>query len=383
MLYTSHIEICQSALKHNTDFIKNTIGKGVKFSSVVKGNAYGHGIELFIPLAEQCGIDHFSVFSADEALRVKNVNKTNPTIMVMGMLDFPQLAWAIENEVEFFVFDLERLKDAVQIAAKTGKNAKIHIELETGMNRTGFSSKELPKVFQILKKHIHLIEFKGLCTHFAGAESIANYFRIKNQQRVFKNQIKKFSNQKLLPSQLHSACSAAALRYPGTQMDMVRVGILQYGFFPSREVLVDYLTKKKENEYPLQRLISWKSKIMDIKFIKTGDFVGYGTSYLANTDMKIAIIPVGYSHGFSRSLSNHGRVLIHGQRVSVVGMVNMNMMSVDVTKIDGAKKGDEVVLIGKQGKLEISVASFSEFSEQINYELLTRLPSNIPRKIIS
>ena len=382
MLHTSYIEISRSALEHNVNFIKNVIGEQVVFSSVVKGNAYGHGIEIFVPLAEQCGINHFSVFSADEALRVINSSKNGPTIMVMGMLDFAQLAWAIENEVEFYVFDLDRLENAVQIALKTGKKAKIHIELETGMNRTGFSNKKLPKVIQILKSQSEYLSFKGLCTHFAGAESIANYFRIKNQQRVFKNLMKKFTNLEISPKQYHTACSAAALRYPNTQMDLVRIGILQYGFFPSREVLVDYLTKKKEPEYPLQRLISWKSKIMDIKFIKTGDFVGYGTSYLANTDMKIAIVPVGYSHGFSRSLSNHGRVLIHNQRVSVVGMVNMNMMSVDVSKIEAAKKGDEVVLIGNQGDLEISVSSFSEFSEQINYELLTRLPSNIPRKII-
>jgi alanine racemase len=352
------------------------------FSSVVKGNAYGHGIELFIPLAEECGVNHFSVFSADEALRVKATSKNNPTIMIMGMLDYAQLAWAIENNIEFYVFDLDRLNNAAQIASKTGMQAKIHIELETGMNRTGFSSNQLIKVAQILKEQNEHLSFQGLCTHFAGAESIANYFRIKNQQRIYKNLTNKLISSTVSPKQRHTACSAAMLRYPKTRMDMVRIGILQYGFFPSREVLVDYLTKRKEQNYPLERLISWKSKIMDIKFVKTGNFVGYGTSYLANTDIKIAIVPVGYSHGFSRSLSNHGRVLIHGQRVGVVGMVNMNMISVDITKIEGVEKGDEVVLIGKQGELEVSVSSFSEFSEQINYELLTRLPSNIPRKII-
>src|SRR5690606_5663058 len=154
------------------------------------------------------------------------------------------------------------------------------------------------------------------------------------------------------------------------------------GFFPTKEVLIHYLEKNEIKEDPLQRLLKWKTKVMDVKHIKTGDFVGYGTSYMASTPMKIATIPVGYSHGFSRTLSNQGRVLIAGQRVPVIGVVNMNMMIVDVTSIDEVFKNDEVVLIGRQGELEIGVASFSEFSNQINYEMLTRLPNELPRKIV-
>ena len=186
----------------------------------------------------------------------------------------------------------------------------------------------------------------------------------------------------LPPKIRHTACSAAALRYSATKMDMARIGILQYGFFPSKEILIHYLTKNKEHEFPLRRVISWKSKVMSIKKVKTGEFIGYGTSYLANSDMKIATIPVGYSHGFSRLLSNQGRVLIHGQRVSVVGAVNMNMMSVDITNLEGVKNGDEVVIIGKQGDMEISVASFGDVSNLVNYELLTRLPHDIPRIVV-
>jgi alanine racemase len=121
---------------------------------------------------------------------------------------------------------------------------------------------------------------------------------------------------------------------------------------------------------------------MSVKDVKAGEFVGYGTSYLANTDLKTALIPVGYGHGFSRSLSNQGRALIHGHRVAVIGMVNMNMMTVDITGLQGVQAGDEVVLIGQQGDLEISVSSFSEFSDLVNYELLTRLPLDIPRIVV-
>ena len=381
--HTSHLEISKSALKHNLQFLKNYIGDDVKISSVVKGNAYGHGVEVFVPLAEHCGIDHFSVFSANEALRVHNSSTENSTIMIMGLINNYQLEWAIENNIEFYVFEPDRLEKALQAAQRIGKIAKIHIEVETGMNRTGFAMSQLQAVFQLLKNNTSHLKFKGLCTHFAGAESIANYYRNKKQQQVFHKIIKKVNSAGLTPEQYHTACSAAALRYPKFQMDMVRLGIIQYGFFPNKETLIEYLTKKKETKNPLQRLITWKSRVMDVKKVKTGEFVGYGTSFLANSDLKIAIIPVGYAHGFSRNLSNQGIVLINGQRASVVGTVNMNMITVDVSHlVNSVEKGDEVVLIGKQGDLEISVSSFSEYSEQVNYELLTRLPENLPRLIV-
>jgi alanine racemase len=278
--------------------------------------------------------------------------------------------------------DLDRLKQAALTAKRIGIPAKVHIEVETGMNRTGFSKKEISEVMLLLKQNMENLEFKGLCTHFAGAESIANFHRIKSQKGVYRRVQNRFINNGLIPQICHTACSAAMLRYPKTQMDLVRVGILQYGFFPNREALIYYLAKQKELEFPLERLISWKSKVMSLKVVKAGEFVGYGTSFLANTEMKIATIPVGYSHGFSRSLSNRGRVIIRGFRVSVVGIVNMNMMCVDVTNVGNVEKGDEVVLIGRQGDLEISVASFGENSTQLNYELLTRLPRDIPRKIV-
>lgn len=133
---------------------------------------------------------------------------------------------------------------------------------------------------------------------------------------------------------------------------------------------------------PLSRVITWKSVVMSVKKIKTTNFIGYGTSFMAKRDMKVAIIPIGYAHGYSRSLSNHGRVLVQGQRCVVIGLVNMNMIAVDVTDIKTVKKGEEVVLIGSQNEGVISIASFGDYSNQLNYELLTRISKSIPRKII-
>jgi len=165
-------------------------------------------------------------------------------------------------------------------------------------------------------------------------------------------------------------------------MDLVRIGIMQYGFWSSRETFIGYINGHEDKSDPLKRVICWKSKVMSTKSVKTGEFIGYGTSYLAQRDMKIATIPVGYAHGFSRGLSNQGRVLINGYRVSVIGIVNMNLITVDITNIPETKKGDEAVLIGNQGDLSISVASFSELSNQPDYELLTRLNYNIPRTVV-
>ena len=160
---------------------------------------------------------------------------------------------------------------------------------------------------------------------------------------------------------------------------MVRVGIMQYGFWPSQETFIHYIHDKTNKRDPLRRVLGWKSRIMDVKTVKQGEFIGYGNFFQAHKDMKIAIVPVGYYDGYSRSLSNQGKVLINKQRVAVIGMVNMNMIICDVTKQPTVSIGDEVVMIGKQGKHQLSVASFSELSNLVNYELLTRLPLDINR----
>lgn len=382
MLYTSYIEIDKEALANNFRFIRKHLGPTVKISSVVKGNAYGHGIETFVPIAEMYGIDHFSVFNVDEAYRIKEIRGKNSDIMIMGMIDIPEIKWAVKNDVEFYVFEHSRMEEALRIAKKYNKKAKLHIEVETGMNRTGFEKEDLPDLIEKIKNNLEYLELKGVCTHYAGAESISNYVRVKNQIRNYSKMLRVFLENGLVPTYRHTACSAASMRYPQTVMDMVRIGILQYGFWPNKETFIDFLGGNENKEDPLRRVISWKSKIMDTKEIKTGEFIGYGTSFLAHKDMKIATIPVGYAQGYSRSLSNLGRVLVHGTRVIVIGVVNMNMMTIDITDVPQARRGDEVVLIGRQGEFEISVASFSEMSDQLNYEALTRLPAETPRVII-
>lgn len=384
MYNTSYIELSESALKNNLDYVRRHLPANCTLSHVVKGNAYGHGISKFVPLLHKNGARHFSVFDAGEAYEVfKHLPPKGNTIMIMGMIEYQQLAWAIENEIEFYVFEIKRLHESIEVAKKCGKPAQIHLELETGMNRTGLSSQSWALAAEICKNNRGHIQLKGICTHYAGAENIANHKRIAQQIEAFEKGLNFFESKGLSPEKRHTACSAAFMRLPHTRMDMVRIGILQYGFWPSKETYIATAGADENPINPLKRVISWKSRLMNTKQINKGEYVGYGSSFQATNDMRIASVPVGYSHGFSRSLSNAGRVLVRGSRVPVIGIVNMNMMMIDISHLPEAETGDEAVLIGIQGDEHISVSSFSDFSNQLNYELLTRLPHNIPRYIVN
>ena len=380
-MHTSEIRLSKEALAYNLDFLRKEMGPGVEISSVVKGNAYGHGIETYVPMAEQLGIRHFSVFNTNEAARVSKV-LTNPSseIMIMGDAPPSTLSWIIASGFSFFVSDMFRLKAAISTAKSLGISAKIHIELETGMNRTGFNAKVLTKeVIPYLIANSEYFQFTGLCTHFAGAESIANYLRIELQQKRFNKMRKQILQAGLSPKTTHTCCSAAAIRLPKMRFNLVRIGILQYGFWPSPEIKIEFLRNRRLSDFNLLRVMSWSTKLMSIKKVNMGEFIGYGNSYQASEDMLIGIVPVGYSNGYSRALSNSGRVLINGTRTSVLGTINMNLFAISLQQVENPQIGDPVVLIGTAKGLEISVASFGELSSQLNYELLTRLPQDIPR----
>ncbi|WP_339870160.1 alanine racemase [uncultured Algoriphagus sp.] len=383
MIATSTLEISAKAYRQNIRYIRSEIGPEPIISAVVKGNAYGHGISQMVEIAEKAGIRHFSTFSSDEAWEVWEKSKKGSEIMILGMLHLEELEELIRKGISFYVFDFERLQKAIAISKQTGIAAKVHIEIETGFHRTGFDWVHREKLAGILQENYELISMEGLCTHYAGAESVSNFVRVKNQITRYHEFKDFFNEQGITFKTYHTACSAATLIFPETIMDMVRIGIAGYGFWPTKETFFAKLNSlPKGNKNPLRRLITWKSTIMSLKSVKTGEFVGYGNSYMALENIRMAIVPVGYGHGYSRLLSNQGMVLIKGQYCQVVGTVTMNAIAVNVSKLKDLKVGDEVILIGKQGGKEITVASFSESTQQVNYEMLTRLPKEIPRKII-
>ncbi|MGD8428608.1 MAG: alanine racemase [Balneolaceae bacterium] len=386
-LFPSHIELSKSSFEENINFLRDYIGRDVIFSSVIKGNAYGHGIAEFVPMAEECGLRHFSVFSSDEARNALRASKEDEShVMVMGMIRNQALGWAIENEVSFFVFEIDRLQFAAKEAKRIGKPARIHLHLETGMNRTGLDEGEFEQTVKILKEHSDCLQVDGISTHYAGAESVGNYVRIQEQIENFKEYYSWFTSRGIEPKYRHTACSAASLNYPETIMDMVRIGIAQYGFWPNRETYMNFVKKhpdiSKKHRDPLQRIMTWKSVVMSTKKVPAGKFIGYGNTYLTSRDQQIATVPIGYSHGFGRNLTNVGIVLINGERAPVAGLVNMNLLTVDITDIPNVEKGDEVVIIGKQGNKEMTVASFSEMRNFLNYEVLVQIPSALPRYVV-
>lgn len=382
MFESSVIEISKSALQTNLKFLKQRAGDHVKYCSVVKGNAYGHGLTEFVKLSMECDVNYFGVYAAAEAYELVSKIKKRPEIYIMGMTENDAVEWAVKEGIEFCIFDQPRLEAAQKAAKKLKKKAKIHLELETGMNRTGFEEKDITVAGQLIDANKDLFDLKGVCTHFAGAESMANNFRVSQQVSRFYKMMLTVGRTGLKPMYQHAACSAAVMNYPETIGNMVRVGIMQYGFWPNDETFIRFNGEKEKNSRILKRLIRWKSSVMSVKTVKKGDFVGYGTSYLTHREIKVAVVPVGYSHGYSRNLSNTGKVLIRGTEAPVIGIVNMNAITVDVTNIDGVEKGDEVVLIGTQKNKSISVVSFSEMSNQLNYEMLTRLAMDIPRIIV-
>lgn len=379
MKTSSLITLNAKSVENNIRFLKKKLGNDVKISSVVKSNAYGHGIEQIVPLFEKEGIDHFSVFDYNEALRVSRSLSEEKTIMIMGWIPDGKIKEVIRQGFEFFVSNLERLEDAFQAARQVQTRAKIHLEVETGMNRSGLNNEELLKALPVIHQNKECFEMTGFCTHLAGPESISNHHRIQKQLKNYKKMLSVLEAEGIRPTYRHVANSAAAFVYPKTRMDLVRIGIMQYGFWPSVETFIHYISGEANKVDPLKRILGWQSKIMSIKEVKTGEFIGYGISFLAQSDIKTALIPIGYASGYSRSLSNKGRVLIRGQRCSVIGIVNMNMIIADISNVSDAAVGDEVVIIGRQENLEIKVSAFSDISDQLNYEVLTHLSERIER----
>ena len=276
---SSIITLNEKSVSNNIHFLKKKLGSKVKISSVVKSNAYGHGIEQIVPLLNKEGIDHFAVFDFHEAIRVSRSLLNPSSIMIMGWVSDSSLPKAIEKGFEFYVFSPERLTAAVRIAKKLKRKARIHLEVETGMNRSGLSIKELHYAIDLIRDNADFVDVYGFCTHLAGAESISNYYRIQNQIKKFQKMLAMLEKHDIKPKYRHMANSAAAFVYPKTRLDLVRIGIMQYGFWSSAETFMNYISNKKVKSDPLQRILGWESCIMAIKDINPNEKTTYRTNY--------------------------------------------------------------------------------------------------------
>lgn len=306
------VEIDRKALKHNYKVLRGLIPKSVKYMSVVKSNAYGHGLIDFSLEMEKLGADWFGVDSIVEAIALREAGITKP-ILVLGYTLPEMLEKAIEHNVSIAVSTFELL-DAIKIIKHSVFNnkskIKVHIKVDTGMHRQGFLSSDMEKVTEKLKSLESKIEVEGLFTHFAGVKHPEFSHLTGKQLQSFKLWIKSFRDAGFSPL-VHASASAGAFALGDAHFDMVRFGISQYGLWPSEEIKKDF--GRKIN---LEPILEWKTLIGEIKNVPKGERVGYDFTEKLSRNSTIAICPIGYWHGYPRNLSSIGFVLVHSKRAN-------------------------------------------------------------------
>lgn len=375
--YKTWVEIDSRALLHNLRVVQKHVRKDVAVMCVVKSNAYGHGlIQVAWQLARYEIRDTkyklwMGVDSIDEALALKKAGIKNP-ILILGYIPKVCLPDAIKNSFRFALYSRQTLKEAARVAKRLRKKAYIHIKLETGTYRQGIMPAELASFTALLKKYPHIVA-EGVYTHFADTENASSMY-YHDQEAVFEKGIEMLREFGIEPKFKHAAASAALLLHTETHHTMVRLGISLYGMYPSENI--KHLVS---NKLQLKPALIWKTRVAQVKQVPKGGTIGYDRTFTALQPMKVAILPVGYWDGYDRRLSNKGTVLIGGRRTSIVGNICMNIMMIDVTGIHRVEEGDEVVLLGRQGSVEVTAEEIAAKIGTINYEVTTRVNSCIAR----
>lgn len=380
MLSLSWVEVDTDALKHNIDLLKGRTKDDVLFAPCVKGNAYGHGIELVAKTFVDAGADWLCVVSLEEALTLRNANIECP-ILIMGYVPEASLSLVVEHDLRVICYNRSALIKLDEAAKAMDTVAKIHVKAETGNNRQGLRERELLKFCLEAQKRKN-IEIEGIFTHFANIEDTTDHTFAKSQFHELQRLVSLLSDNGVIIPIQHCANSAATLLFKNVQMNMVRPGIATYGMWPSTETYVAYLKEHGEQESNLKPALTWKTRIAQIRDVPAGEYIGYGCTYKTTHASKIAILPIGYYDGYDRKLSNQAYVLIKGKRAPLRGRVCMNMMMVDVTDVPEAKVEDEVILLGGHGDETISAKLFASWAGTINYEVTTRIRENLPRKAV-
>lgn len=358
------IEIDKKAIKNNYNQFRKLIPKDCKLCSVVKSNAYGHGIFDFSKEIVSLGVDFLAVDSVVEALALRGEKISTP-ILVLGYTLPEMILKAVQKNVSITISHFEGLNSLLKVFAN--KKIKIHIKVDSGMHRQGFFEEDIEKVIKFLKENKEIIEVEGLYTHFATAKNPDFPEGTKNQIISFKKWTKAFKENGFKTIN-HASATAGTIVYPEAHFDMVRIGIGMYGLWPSPEVKKAFV-----NKVDLKPALSWKTLVSEIKKIKAGERVGYDFTEEVKRPSVIAILPIGYWHGFPRVLSSIGQVLIRGKKVKVVGRVSMDMIVVDVTDVSDVSILDEAIIIGRSNKEEVTAEEIVDSFEGSYYEFITRI----------
>lgn len=365
------IELGRSALHKNLDTLSR-LANGRLLAPSVKANAYGHGLtEIIGLLAEREDVAYVSVHSLEEAIACRAAG-WNRKIMVLGPIAVDSLDAVLEYDLEPVVTSREVLRGLGQRADKAQSRIATHLKLETGTNRQGITEKELPAYAAIYKRYPYLKAPIGASTHFANIEDTTSHEYAQFQINTFNRMITKMAQLGIKPKYRHTASSAAHLLFEKTRFELVRPGLSVYGHWPSKETYLSYRLAGGENNI-LAPVLSWRTRITQIKDVPADAFVGYGCTYRTTAPTKLAIVPVGYYDGYDRSLSNQAYVLIRGRRAPVRGRICMNLMMVDITDIKGVRLEDTVTLLGHDGDERLTAEQLAQWAGTINYEILARL----------
>lgn len=372
------IEIDEGALRGNLRVFKELAALQTKVMAVVKANAYGHGAAEVARVVVSAGADWLGVFSLEEGLALRSTGLTAP-ILVFGPVSGRRIEDAWRADLRLTVASRGMADAAVLCGAVKGLPRRVHLKLETGTNRQGLVPEEVLEVAGALRASG--IEIEGAYTHFADIEDTTNHDFAQRQLARFEARLEDLFEAGFIIPMPHAACSAASILFPSTYFGMMRVGISLYGLWPSKETYVSARDLKRP-ALELRPLLTWKTRIAQIKTVESGEYVGYGRTFRTTRRSRIAVLPVGYADGYDRRLSNTGHVLVRGVRSPVRGRVCMNMTMIDVTDVSQVVEGDEVVLLGRQGDELISAEDLARLMGTINYEVVTRIPEQIPRVLV-
>ncbi|TGK01769.1 alanine racemase [Leptospira langatensis] len=369
------IELSAKAIAENLKSFRSLLSPKTLIAAIIKSNAYGHGLLETAALAFQGGANLFGVNSLEEALVLRAKYPAFP-ILIMG--EIPDLSSRKKEVSDPNFWIIVSRTESVRILSECEPSPKIHLKVDTGMARLGYSGKDLERTLSEIKDEN--LPLHGIATHFASTEDVLEQKYSKEQMRNFADAIQmaeRFGFKDLIK---HACASASTMLFPEAHYDLVRVGISLYGLWPSLQTRLSlHLSGKKD--FQLSPVMSWKAKIVHLKTVPEDSFVGYGSTYQTSAETKVAVVPVGYYEGLDRKLSNNGVMLVRGKRAKILGRICMNMTMLDVTHIHDVEIGDVVTILGKDKEEEIGADDHANWTYTINYEVTTRISESVPKII--
>ena len=359
---TTALEINLSALEKNLEYFRTKLNDETKIMAVIKASGYGSGSHMVARTLENREIDYLAVALIDEGIYLREQGISSPIVVLNP--DIYNLNKLFQYNLQAEVYHLDLLKQLIKVSNKIQSPCGIHLNLDTGMNRLGFKREDITELVSLVSE-APFITIKSIFTHLASSEDIIQDQATEQQVNEYEESITLLEEYLDQPFLKHVLNTSGILRHPQYQMDMVRTGLGLYG--------LDLSGKEKSH---LQKVHSLKSFILQIKHIKAGEHVGYGSTFQASHDMRIATLNIGYADGLRRSLSNgNWSVKIHGQLAPIVGKISMDLTTIDITNITDAKLGDQVVIFDEQ----LSLESFSQACDTIPYEILTGISDRVKR----